>query len=517
MDGAGKGEGQERTIPALVHLSGPRRGSTVRLRGERISVASDGSSAAVGERRSGGEPAAQLVRRGLTYQLRVTPGWEVWVNGERVEELTLATGDVVEVGRGGPILRFRLYESGMPAYKSVSEAFSDCLDCARYGSRSLLGRAGIFLASMPRELLTRTSPAFRSGVLAALLLLGGATAFLVHRSLELEDRLAAEHLRVEGLRSLVDRSGAGAVTGSELERLRTEVRRTLATARSRLDSLEARSAAPPRVIARTSGGVAFLQGSYRFVDPRTRRALRIWLGPDGEPTVDEKGNPSVVAGGDGPVLEPLFTGSAYLAADGGLAVTNRHLARPWEFDPAARALVARGFVPVMSRFVAWLPGVDERLEVETVAVSDSSDVAVLRVSGVPEGRPVLPLATDPPGPGEEVIVLGYPLGMRALMARAGTDFLGRLGREEALDFWEVARRLGSEGRIEPLASRGIVSQVNDDLVVYDAETTMGGSGGPVLNIQGQVVAVTTGTMPEFGGSNIGVSAARVRTLMERIR
>ena len=41
----------------------------------------------------------------------------------------------------------------------------------------------------------------------------------------------------------------------------------------------------------------------------------------------------------------------------------------------------------------------------------------------------------------------------------------------------------------------------------------GGSGGPVLNIEGKVVAVNAAILPEFGGSNLGVPVSKVRELL----
>ena len=49
-------------------------------------------------------------------------------------------------------------------------------------------------------------------------------------------------------------------------------------------------------------------------------------------------------------------------------------------------------------------------------------------------------------------------------------------------------------------------------VVYDAETTTGGSGGPVLDSAGQVIAVNAAILPEFGGSNIGVPVTLLHDL-----
>ena len=63
----------------------------------------------------------------------------------------------------------------------------------------------------------------------------------------------------------------------------------------------------------------------------------------------------------------------------------------------------------------------------------------------------------------------------------------------------------------------VVGQVTAGSVVYDAETTSGGSGGPVVSLRGEVVAVNMAILPEFGGSNLGVPAHRARALLDRAR
>ena len=69
-------------------------------------------------------------------------------------------------------------------------------------------------------------------------------------------------------------------------------------------------------------------------------------------------------------------------------------------------------------------------------------------------------------------------------------------------------------RSRPLASRGIIGQVSRATVVYDADTTNGGSGGPVLDINGDVIAVNAAIIPEYSGSNLGVPAEYARRLLE---
>ena len=67
-----------------------------------------------------------------------------------------------------------------------------------------------------------------------------------------------------------------------------------------------------------------------------------------------------------------------------------------------------------------------------------------------------------------------------MLAQTGPDFIKKLQQDGVTDFWEIAKRLAAAGRIVPLASRGIVGRVSHEAIVYDAETTRGGSGGPVL-------------------------------------
>ena len=100
-----------------------------------------------------------------------------------------------------------------------------------------------------------------------------------------------------------------------------------------------------------------------------------------------------------------------------------------------------------------------------------------------------------------------------MLAQSGDAFIEELQKTKDTGFWSVAARLAEEGYIAPLASRGIVGQVTPATIVYDAETTLGGSGGPVLDINGSVVAVNAAILPEYGGSNLGIPVASVRALL----
>lgn len=179
---------------------------------------------------------------------------------------------------------------------------------------------------------------------------------------------------------------------------------------------------------------------------------------------------------------------------------------------AAQRLIARGLEPVMRRFIGYLPGQSNAFEVSFVGASEAGDLAVLQCS-VASDVPFLQLVESATQPGDEVIVLGYPLGIRALMARAGSEFVREIQRGGDTDFWTVAGRLAERGLIAPIATRGIGGQRTAQFVTYDAETTSGGSGGPVVGIDGRVVAVNAAILPEFGGSNLGIPAELASDLL----
>jgi len=214
------------------------------------------------------------------------------------------------------------------------------------------------------------------------------------------------------------------------------------------------------------------------------------------------------------VAERQFTGTGFAIAGIGALITNRHVALPWEEDANVKPLAGQGLKLVMIRFIAFVPARPEALDVVLVRASDDADLALLRRGDGGEPLKGLRLADVPPSPGDEIIVMGYPTGLRSMLAQAGEVFIRKLQSTRTAGFWNVAASLARAGRIAPLASRGIIGQVSPETIVYDAETTYGGSGGPVLNSDGAVVAVNRAILPKFGGSNLGVPADKVRAQLK---
>lgn len=500
---------------ALIHLTGPERGESHVLGGENVTIGT-GSDADVAFR-PGEAPAvtrrhAQILPGEEGWRLEALGDAEVFVNGEPREAARLLPGDVVQLGAGGPLLRLRLQPASSSGYKSLRDALADCVACARYGADSVPARAGLLLEAMPRELFTQTSPRVRTAMTAALLLGLAASGYQIIQSRQLEERLTDTRARLRAVAASLRAEQARASVGPAL----LDSLRRVARQRRRGDGAapdgEAPGSALPAALREAGRSVVLVQGAYRFEDPRTGRTAR--LRPGGGAA--SGGEVPVSTETEGPPLERRFTGTAFAVTGRGHFVTSRHLVRPWKHDAVARSLTDAGYRPVFHRLRAFLPGRSEPVDLRLVAQSDSADVALLRARDLARPPPPLPLAKDAPSVGESVHLLGYPAGLRALLARSDPGFVASLRRDSAaLDPWEVTERLAAEGRISPLTTRGVVGQVTPSAVVYDASTTQGGSGGPLLGPDGRVVAVNMGVMPEFGGSNLGVPIRYVHRLMRK--
>jgi S1-C subfamily serine protease len=68
--------------------------------------------------------------------------------------------------------------------------------------------------------------------------------------------------------------------------------------------------------------------------------------------------------------------------------------------------------------------------------------------------------------------------------------------------------------IRPLVTQGHIGDVLADKIVYDAQTTSGGSGGPLINRDGEVIGVTFAEVKGFGGSNFGVPIRYAQPLLK---
>jgi S1-C subfamily serine protease len=458
---------------------------------------------------------ARLHRAGDTYEIEASEERPVWVNGVRVTTQRLEDRDIIEFGETGPLSRFCLYDDDKRIRKAVVEILSDSVAYLRVSRQPLVKRLFRAVSELLRRLTRETTILFRTAIIVAILALAALAYQQSQINALLQQRIESGAARLDNFAAAIARAGEQALRPGDLETLRQELGRRLTSDAERLAALEHRSGAAARVIADSTSAVVFLQGAYGFREHSSKRMLRHVIDDDGSPLITPFGQPLFSLEGSGPVAERPFTGTGFAVEDGSALITNRHVALPWEKDASAEAFTGQDLEPVMIKLIAYQPGGKAAVPVGLLRASEDADLAILKRKDEASAFPVLRLADTAPTAGDEVIVMGYPTGLLSMLAQTGESFIEELQKTEDIEFWSVAARLAKDGHIAPLASGGIVGRSTATTIVYDAETTHGGSGGPVLDMNGSVVAVNTAIMSEYGGANLGIPAAKVRVLLEK--
>jgi len=487
--------------PQLLHLDGPRRGRTITYDKTDLMF---GSSQAADVRYTEGLTVqarhAELKLIGDEFHLRALEG-EVFVNEREVEEVILDNNDLIEIGRHGPKMRFRIYAGKGRALKPVAQMVRD--------AREVGQASGVFALtqSMFDDLKSHASPRLKIGgpvILLAILGLGvayfggwvgGRQGAPDHAEQEKTlARIQAQYAReISRLQSEVDRLRARNVSRDDLAKVRSALVRNTRV----VDDLLKRDTALKQVLDVYSGGVCMVHGVWMLY---TNRNGKIY------PLRNSKKKP----------LQIEYVGSGFLASKQGHVITNRHVAEPWWHNSKVSTLMEQGFEPTFVRLEVIFPGrAPLPVDISTIKVSpEGMDVATFMVKKT-TGIPVLPLAKGDIGGhrGHKIILLGYPTGMKALLARADPEVVGKILKGSP-DVSSLIHEFAKRKLISPIITQGALNEVKEKRLVYDADTTSGGSGGPVFALDGTVIGVNFAITRDFGGSNFGVPIRFARTLLE---
>jgi S1-C subfamily serine protease len=205
-------------------------------------------------------------------------------------------------------------------------------------------------------------------------------------------------------------------------------------------------------------------------------------------------------------------GTGFVVAPGLLA-TNRHVAEPWFGDREVAAALQAGESPVLEKLVAYFPGSPLPVTLQPVALAKHEDLAVLRLEDTAFTKTLRPLALAAKAPrvGEPVSVLAYPMGVTGMVAKSPALVYERLSSHP--DNADTAGELAALSLIRPSATFGHIGDVSEDKLIYDAPTARGGSGGPVLNMRGEVVGINSAYIDGFSGGTLGVTASGLLPLI----
>ena len=172
-------------------------------------------------------------------------------------------------------------------------------------------------------------------------------------------------------------------------------------------------------------------------------------------------------------------GTGFLASASGQILTNHHVAEPWWQNDDLKEMLDQGLQPVIAEMTAYFPGVPQGVAIITEKISTTADVAVVKgdISELRIKQIALADGRRSAVIGGPVVLLGYPTALDAILARAGADTLRSIAATSKGDPKQVMEELARRNLIRPVTTQGHIGDVLPDKIVYDAQTTSGGSGG----------------------------------------
>jgi S1-C subfamily serine protease len=284
------------------------------------------------------------------------------------------------------------------------------------------------------------------------------------------------------------------------------LKKQLQETQSQVKLLKNESRAAEAIVHKYGPSVCLLHVVVELKDKPSGQIIRIAVDPTGKPLLDDKGMMSLQTKGKGPPLQFNFFGTGFLAASDGRVVTDHHVAEPWWSDDDLKKLTDAGAEAFALSYTAYFPGISRGIPVKVDRISALADLATLKLqSPAPPEAVSLELddRSDASVTGDPVILIGYPTGIEAILARADSDVTGKLA-ESVHNVTEIVSQLAAQHLIRPTITQGHIGDIVKDKIVYDAATATGGSGGPLFNHDGKVIGVNAAILKDFGGSNLAV-------------
>jgi len=318
---------------------------------------------------------------------------------------------------------------------------------------------------------------------------------------------------------------AGFTGHGQLEQLTAQIDRSQQQVAELIDSFHQTE----QLVAQAAGAVCLIQGEYMFVDPKTEEPLR-YIEPEitehngfeanGSTRKEKKLAADILpvsVSGKGSPLMVQYTGTGFLADERGYILTNKHVVAPWEVSLEYRHVLEAGYEPRMCLLRAFFPDHEQGFDLTVAAQAQNEDVALLYCGKVEAKIEPLVCEEDPQQlkMGQTVIILGYPTGFDALLARLEAEQMERIIGVEGVSFEQMAQNMARRHLIQPTGTRGMCGRVTDNKIVYDAQTAIGGSGAPVLGVNGKVVGINTALLKGFAGTNFGIPISSALKLLRR--
>jgi len=205
-----------------------------------------------------------------------------------------------------------------------------------------------------------------------------------------------------------------------------------------------------------------------------------------------------------------------VSADGRM-LTNRHVVEPWWKNDDLAGISEEGTEAILADIESYCPDALKPLRTSVDKISEEADLATVRVALDDSRR--APLVVDTRSnaaiSGTPVVLMGYPTGLDAILARTDEDTVHKIVAATGGSATNIMSALAGKKLIRPITTQGHLGDILTDKLVYDAQTTSGGSGGPLFNEDGKVIGVNYAILKGFGGSNFGIPIRFAEPLLKR--
>lgn len=188
-----------------------------------------------------------------------------------------------------------------------------------------------------------------------------------------------------------------------------------------------------------------------------------------------------------PRAQQTSAGSGFIIDETGVIVTNQHVVGNLGEDQTIKVVVDA-------------PGLAREYEAEIIGADSTLDLAVLRIINGQEHKfPVVPLGdSDTSRIGEWTIAIGNPYG-QDFEHTVTVGVLSAKGREITI----MSRETGT-------------TQVYKNLMQTDAAINRGNSGGPLLNIKGEVIGINTAVHSQAQGIGFAIPINVVKDVLDEL-